>query len=383
MTSLFDPVRVGDWALGSRVVMAPMTRNRAPGALPTPSMASYYGQRAGSAEGAALIVSEATAISPTAQGYSDVPGLWTHEQVAAWRPVTEAVHQRGGCIVAQLWHVGRISHTRLQPGGQAPVAPSAIRAQARTYLVDPDGQGSFVETSQPRALHEQEILSIIEDYAIAADHARQAGFDGVEVHAANGYLIDQFLRSGSNTRDDAWGGPIANRVRFLAEVTRAVVARIGAGRVGVRLSPVSPVNDATDPQPQALFEAAVRTLGPMGLAYVHIVEGQGRAARDHIQGKAPFDYEALRQAYRDSGGQGAWILNNGYDLAMAQQALSDGRADLIAFGRPFIANPDLTARWRTGLPLAEADPSVFYGGGDRGYTDFARGTTGADIQPIT
>ncbi len=374
MADLFDPLQVGAWPLESRVVMAPMTRNRAPGALPTPSMATYYGQRAGAAEGAALIVSEATAISPTAQGYSDVPGLWSDEQVAAWRPVTQAVHARGGRIVAQLWHVGRVSHTSLQPGGQAPVAPSAITAQARTYLVDAQGHSGFVETSPPRALQEHEILGIVQDYVHAAACAIAAGFDGVEVHAANGYLIDQFLRSGANQRTDGWGGSIANRVRFLTEVTRAIAEHIGADRVGVRLSPVTPTNDAFDPEPQALFEAALRALAPLGLAYVHVVVGQGRGARDHRQGDAEFSYEALRAAYRQSGGRGAWMLNNGYDLELAQQDLAQGSADLIAFGRPFIANPDLARRFREGIPLAQADAAVFYGGGDAGYIDFAAGT---------
>ena len=312
------------------------------------------------------------AISPTAQGYSDVPGLWSDAQVAAWRPVVRAVHARGGRIVAQLWHVGRISHTRLQPQGQAPVAPSAITAQARTYLVDENGHGGFVDTSAPRALSEPEILATVQDYAHAAARAREAGFDGVEVHAANGYLIDQFLRSGANHRTDAWGGPVANRVRFLASVTRAVVDRIDADRVGVRLSPVSPTNDAHDDWPQTLFEAAVHVLAPLGLAYVHVVEGQGRGARDHQQGEKDFDYLALREAYRAAGGRGAWMLNNGYDFALAQEAVALGRADLIAVGRPFIANPDLAHRWRAGLPLAQADPSQYYGGGAAGYTDFPR-----------
>lgn len=380
MATLFDPIQVGALCLGSRVVMAPMTRNRAPGALPTSSTATYYGQRAGAAEGAALIVSEATAISPTAQGYADVPGLWSPEQVAAWRPVTKAVHDRGGRIVAQLWHVGRISHTSLMPGGQAPVAPSPITAKARTYLVDGAGRGGFVETSPPRALSGQEIMDVVADYAHAAACAREAGFDGVEVHAANGYLIDQFLRSGANQRTDDWGGPIENRIRFLVAVTRAVVDRIGGNRVGVRLSPVTPTNDAHDPEPQALFECAARALGPLGLAYVHVVEGQGRGARDHRQGDSEFDYAALREAYRQGGGRGAWMLNNGYDLALAQEAIAQGRADLVAFGRPFIANPDLALRWRRGLPLAHSETDVFYGGGDAGYIDFPRAGTQTSAQ---
>lgn len=372
MPSLYEPIRIGDLQLANRIVMAPMTRNRAPGSLPTASMAVYYGQRADPQEGAGLIVSEATAIGPLAQGYADVPGLWSAQQVSAWRPVTQAVHARGGCIVAQLWHVGRISHTSLLPDGEVPVAPSAVRAQARTYVLDALGHGGFVETSAPRELRAGEIPLVIADYRRAAANAVEAGFDGVEIHAANGYLIDQFLRDGSNSRTDEWGGSASNRVRFLREVTQAIAAEIGGGRVGVRLSPVTPTNDARDSNPQYLFETAVRALAPLRLAYLHILEGQGRGDRQFTQGSAPFDYGALREAYTAAGGRGAWMVNNGYDASQAQQAIDAGLADLVSFGRPFIANPDLTARFREGLPLAQPDADRLYGGGDNGYVDYPR-----------
>ncbi len=372
MPSLFDAVQVGDLRLANRIVMAPMTRNRAPQSLPTPSMAVYYAQRADPQEGAGLIVSEATAISPQAQGYSDVPGLWSGEQVRAWRAVTDAVHARQGRIVAQLWHVGRISHTSLLPDGQPPVAPSAVLANARTYIVEAAGSGSFVATSMPRALLREEIPAVIEEFRVAAANAIEAGFDGVEIHAANGYLIDQFLRSGSNRRDDEWGGPIERRVRFLREVTAAVAAEVGGGRTGLRLSPMAPTNDAADDDPQRLFEHAVQQLAPLGLAYLHIVEGQGRGDRGYQVGPKPFDYVALRQAYRDAGGHGAWIVNNGYSAQGAEQVLQEGMADLVSFGRPFIANPDLAARFRDAVPLAEPQQETFYGGGDHGYIDYPR-----------
>lgn len=369
---LFQPLRVGAWALPHRVVMAPLTRNRAPGQLPNALMATYYAQRADPRDGAALIISEATPVCPEGHGYADTPGLHSPEQVQAWRAVTDAVHAAGGLIVAQLWHVGRISHTALQPGGQAPVAPSAVRAQAKTYLIETvDGQrvGRFVEVSQPRALRLDELPGIVQAYAQAARNALDAGFDGVEVHAANGYLLDQFLRRGSNLRTDAYGGPIEHRARLLLEVMQAVTEAIGPDRVGLRLSPVTPANDAWDDEPQPLFEYVVRQLAPMGLAYLHIIEGQTGGARDFQQGAQPFDYAALRRAYRDAGGRGAWMVNNGYDRALAEQALAQG-ADLVAFGRPFISNPDLTRRLREGLPLAEPDRRTFYGGGAEGYTDY-------------
>ncbi len=368
MSTLFDPCQAGGLHLATRIVMAPLTRNRAPGALANARMAQYYRQRAKPATGAGLIVTEATAISHQGQGYADVPGIWSAEQVAAWKQVTDAVHAEGGQIVMQLWHVGRVSHTSLQPGGAAPVAPSAITAKTKTVLLV-DGQAQFVETSAPRALEASELPGIVQDYRRAAANAIAAGFDGVEVHAANGYLIDQFLRSGSNARSDAYGGSIDNRARFLNEVMQAVVAEIGGGRTGVRLSPVTPANDASDDAPQPLFTHVVQQLAPLDLAYVHVIEGATGGPREHQQGPTPFDYAALRSAYRSAGGQGAWMVNNGYDLALANRALAKG-ADLVAFGRPFIANPDLGARLKNGGPFNPVERATLYGGGDAGYLDY-------------
>jgi N-ethylmaleimide reductase len=370
--TLFDTVHVGAWSLPNRVVMAPLTRNRAPGQLPTPLMATYYAQRAHPQHGAGLIIAEATPVCPEGHGYADTPGIHNPQQVRAWRQVTEAVHAVGGHIVLQLWHVGRISHVSLQPQGQAPVAPSAIRAQAKTYVIETvDGQrvGRFVDVSEPRALRLDELPTIVDAYRQAAINAMEAGFDGIEVHAANGYLLDQFLRSGSNRRTDAYGGSIANRARLLHEVMQAVTDAIGSARVGIRLSPVTPVNDAHDDDPQPLFEYVVQQLAPLGLAYVHIIEGQTGGPRDYQPGPQPFDYDALRRAYRNAGGQGAWMVNNGYDRALAEQAIARG-ADLVAFGRPFISNPDLTRRLRDGLPLNPLQRETLYGGGAEGYTDY-------------
>ena len=362
MTTLFDPITVGDIALSNRVVMAPLTRNRAPGAVPTPLMATYYRQRAS----AGLLITEATAISHQGQGYSDVPGLYAPEQVAGWKPVTAAVHEAGGKIVTQLWHVGRVSHTALQPNGGAPVAPSAITAKTKTVLIQ-DGVPTFVETSTPRALETSELPGIVDDYRRAAKAAIEAGFDGVEIHAANGYLIDQFLKTGSNQRTDAYGGSIENRARLLVEVVQAITEAIGGGRTGIRLSPVTPANDVVDADPQPLFDYVVRQLARFGLAYVHIIEGATGGPRELAD--RPFDYAALKAAYRAAGGQGAWMVNNGYDLALANQAVADG-ADLVAFGRPFIANPDLVERLKRGGPFNEGDRATYYGGGEAGYTDY-------------
>ncbi|MFT4190712.1 MAG: alkene reductase [Comamonas sp.] len=367
MPHLFDPLDLHGLALANRVVMAPLTRNRSPQAVPPALAATYYAQRAS----AGLIVTEATAISHQGQGYADVPGLYTAQALDGWRAVTRAVHAQGGKIVVQLWHVGRISHDSLQPGGQPPVAPSAITAQARTYLVGADGQGEFAATSAPRALREDELPGIVADYRKAARTAIEAGFDGVEIHAANGYLIDQFLRAGSNQRSDAYGGSIDHRARFLFEVTDAVTAEVGgAVQVGIRLSPVTPANDAFDPAPQPLFEHVARGLATRALAYVHVIEGATGGPREHQQGDAPFDYAAFKQAYRQAGGQGAWKLNNGYDRALAEAALASGAADLVAFGRPFISNPDLVERLRRNAPLNKGDEATFYGGGARGYIDY-------------
>ena len=366
MSTLFEPLTAGALSLSNRIVMAPLTRNRSPDAVPLERTALYYAQRAT----AGLLVTEATAISHQGQGYADVPGLYAPEQLAGWRRVTDAVHAQGGRIVVQMWHVGRISHTSLQPEGGAPVAPSAIRAKSKTFIHDAEGKGAFVDTSEPRALDASELPGIVEDYRRAARAAIDAGFDGVEVHAANGYLIDQFLRSGSNARTDAYGGSIENRARFLGEVMRAVVEEIGGDRTGIRISPVTPANDAHDPDPQPLFAHVVEVLAPLDLAFVHIIEGATGGERAYTQGDAPFDYAALKAAYAKAGGTGAWIVNNDYDKADAEAALASGHADAVAFGRPFIANPDLVRRLREDAPLNTPDQATFYGGGDAGYTDY-------------
>ena len=368
MKNLFEPCQAGALQLASRIVMAPLTRNRAPNALPNALMAEYYAQRANPATGAGLIITEATAISHQGQGYSDVPGIWSTAQVKAWQPITQGVHAKGGKIVMQLWHVGRISHTSLQPGGQAPVAPSAIVAKSKTVLIE-NGVPSFVATSEPRALLLEEIPGIVADYRKAARNAIEAGFDGIEVHAANGYLIDQFLRADSNHRSDTYGGSIENRARLLKEVMNAVCEEIGAGRCGIRISPVTPANDASDSAPQALFEHVAQFLGSLSLAYVHVIEGSTGAARDYQQGDQAFDYEALKAAYQQAGGKGAWMLNNGYERELADHALQNG-ADLIAFGKSFIANPDLGSRLKQNGPYNLPDRATFYGGKEIGYTDY-------------
>ncbi|MEO5658968.1 MAG: alkene reductase, partial [Polaromonas sp.] len=351
MPSLFDTVQVGDLQLPNRIVMAPLTRNRAPDAIPTALMAEYYAQRAT----AGLLITEATAISHQAQGYADVPGLYGTEQLDGWKRVTEAVHDEGGKIVVQLWHVGRVSHTDLQPGGGKPVAPSAITAKTKTVLLK-DGVPTFVATSEPRALDAEELPGIVHTYGAAALNAvESAGFDGVEIHGANGYLLDQFLKSGSNQRSDDYGGPIKNRARLLLEVTRAVVDAVGGGRTGIRLSPVTPANDAFDADPQPLFEYVVKQLAKFDLAYLHIIEGATGGKRELTE--RPFDYAALKAAYQCAGGTSAWMVNNGYDKALAEQAVKAG-ADLIAFGKPFIANPDLVKRLRSDAPLNEPDPAT-------------------------
>ncbi|HET8744832.1 MAG TPA: alkene reductase [Ramlibacter sp.] len=359
MKSLFEPVQLGRLQLPNRIVMAPLTRNRAPDAIPTPLMAEHYAQRAS----AGLIISEATAITQQGQGYADVPGLYGTEQLDGWKKVTDAVHRKGGRIYCQLWHVGRVSHVDLQPHGGKPVAPSAIPAKTKTWL-----GGHFVPVSEPRALDAGELPGIVQDFRHAARHAvASGGFDGVEVHGANGYLLDQFLKSGANERRDDYGGSIPNRARLLLEVMRAVAEEIGADRVGVRLSPVTPANDIVDADPQPLFEYVVRELAKIGLAYVHVIEGATGGPRE-VDGR-PFDYAALQRAWRDAGAKGAWMVNNGYDRRLAEQALEQG-ADLVAFGRAYIANPDLVERLRANAPLADLDKATLYGGGAKGYTDY-------------
>lgn len=359
MTTLFDPIRFGDIMAANRIAMAPLTRNRAgAGRVPTALMAEYYAQRAS----AGLIVTEATQISPEGQGYLDTPGIYNQEQVAGWRRVTDAVHAKGGKIVLQLWHVGRISHVSLLPDGLQPVSSTARRAQSKTFTAK-----GFEDVSEPRALRLDELPRIVAAYAQAARNAINAGFDGVEVHSANGYLLEQFLRDSVNDRTDAYGGPKENRARLLLEVMQAVVAEIGAGRTGVRLSPVTPANDAQqDSDAQGLFNYVVEQLAPLKLAFIHVVEGATGGPRD----VAPFDYAALRSRFKQGNASGAWIVNNGYTRAMAVDAVASGAADLVAFGKPFISNPDLVERLRADAPLAALNRDTLYGGGAAGYTDY-------------
>jgi len=359
MTTLFTPIRFGDIQAANRVAMAPLTRNRAgAGQVPTALMATYYAQRAS----AGLIVTEATQISAEGQGYLDTPGLYNPAQVAAWRHITDAVHAAGGKIVVQLWHVGRISHVSLLPNGQAPVSSTARRANTQTFTAK-----GFEGVSEPRALRTDELPRIVAEYRHAARCAIDAGFDGVEIHAANGYLLEQFLRDSINDRSDAYGGSRENRARLLLEVMNAVVAEIGAGRTGLRLSPVTPANDAAqDSDAQGLYGYVVEQLAPLKLAFLHVVEGATGGPRD----VAPFDYAALRSRFKAGNEHGAWIVNNAYDRAMAIEAVASGETDLVAFGKPFISNPDLVARLRGDAPLAALNRDTLYGGGAAGYTDY-------------
>jgi N-ethylmaleimide reductase len=358
MTSLFDPLQLGDIALANRIVMAPLTRDRAgPGRTPHALNAEYYAQRADPRTGAGLLVSEGTQISALGQGYLDTPGIYSPEQLAGWKLVTDAVHARGGRIVAQIWHVGRISHTSLLPPGEVPVSATAQPANTKTFT--PAG---FEPVSEPRALSTAEVAEVVQQFRRAARNAIDAGFDGVEVHGANGYLIEQFLRDSCNDRTDRYGGPIEHRVRFAVEVMQAVCAEIGPGRVGVRLSPVTPANDiGQDSDPTALYTHLVQQLAPLGFAFIEIVEGATGGPRDF----APFDFDALRRHW-----PGAWIVNNGYTRETALQAVESGRADAVSFGKAIISNPDLGRRLRENLPLAAWNQKTFYGGGAEGYTDY-------------
>jgi N-ethylmaleimide reductase len=352
-TKLFDSYKLGALTLPNRLVMAPLTRNRAvAGLVPSPLAVEYYGQRAS----AGLLVTEASQVSQQGQGYQDTPGIYSKEQVAGWRKVTERVHERGGRIFLQAWHVGRISHTSLQPNQAAPVAPSAIRAKGKTFV-----NNTFTDISEPRALALEEIPGIIEDFKRGAANAIAAGFDGVEIHGANGYLLDQFAKDGTNKRTDAYGGSIENRAKLMLEVSKVVAAEIGAERTGIRISPVTPANDVSDSNPQPLFDYIVDHLNALKLSYIHVIEGATGGPRD----VAPFDYGSLRKRFKQ-----AYIANNGYDFELATRVLAANEADLIAFGKPFIANPDLVERLKKGAPLNTPDKATFYGGGAKGYTDY-------------
>lgn len=356
LDALFSPLRIGALDVANRIAMAPLTRARGDmEGVQTPLAAEYYGQRAS----AGLIISEATNISRQGRGYAYTPGIYTDRQIEAWRPITEAVHSRGGKIVLQLWHVGRFSHVSLQEDGSAPVAPSAIQAGDLAFT-----ESGFERPSMPRALLTEEIPGLISDYARAARNARIAGFDGVEVHSANCYLLEQFIRDSTNERTDRYGGSIENRTRLPFEVCEAVAAEIGADRVGIRLSPIThAVGDTPfDSDPQRTYDYLAERLGLLKLAYLHCIEGQTRGDN------APdaFDFQSLRQRFG-----GAYIANNGFTGEIARDAIVSGRADMIAFGRPFISNPDLVERLRHGEPLEpEAGKELLYGGGAHGYTDW-------------
>ena len=353
MATLFDSYTLGTIPLANRIVMAPLTRNRAAaGFVPGPFAADYYAQRAT----AGLLIAEATQVSQQGQGYQDTPGIYTDAQVEGWRVVTDRVHAAGGKIFLQLWHVGRISHVDLQPNGGAPVAPSAIRADAKTFVGN-----AFVDTSTPRALELDEMPGIVEDFRRAAANAIRAGFDGVEVHGANGYLLDQFAKDGANRRTDAYGGSIENRARLMLEVTKAVVAEVGADRTGIRISPVSPASGVSDSNPQPLFDYIVDALSALDLVYLHVIEGATGGDRDF----APFDYASLRRRFANT-----YMANNGYTLELATKAVESNTADLIAFGQPYIANPDLVERFKQHAPLNTIDQDTLYGGGAKGYTDY-------------
>jgi N-ethylmaleimide reductase len=349
--SLFTPFQLGDLVLANRMVMAPMTRNRAEkaGAVP-PLMVTYYQQRAT----AGLIITESTTVSPLGVGYPFTPGIYDDAQAMSWLRVTDAVHSAGGRIFAQLQHCGRVSHPSLLPEGAWPVAPSALRPSGDAVTLT--GHQPFVT---PRELTTPEIADVVAQFRDAGARARLAGFDGVEIHGANGYLIDQFLRDGSNHRADEYGGNVMNRMRLLNEVLDAVCGVWPADRVGLRLTPENRFNSMSDSDPQRHFGAIVEQLSGRGLAYLHVLEGDMQTRAVTV------DYRALRKRF-----SGPYVANNGYDLSRARQKLYEGDADLIAFGVPFLANPDLVRRYREGLPLNAADASTFYGGGENGYTDY-------------
>ncbi|MGF6281545.1 alkene reductase [Pseudomonas mandelii] len=362
---LFQPIALGPYTLAHRVAMAPLTRSRAgqPGDIPTAMNAEYYRQRAS----AALIITEATQISRQGQGYAWTPGIYSDEQVQAWREVSTQVHEAGGLIFMQLWHVGRVSHPSFQPDNALPVAPSALPVPGKTFIVDTDGNGVWGDVPVPRALQTSEIAGIISDYRRAARNALNAGMDGVEIHAGNGYLLDQFINSNSNQREDAYGGSLENRARLLLEVVAAVVDEVGAERVGVRLTPMGRFMGMGDETPQATFGHIVHSLNQWTLAYLHLVEPAvvGTVKDENFDPRWDEIIGQLRAAW-----DGVLMIAGGYDPETAEQALIDGRADIIAFGRPFLANPDLPRRIRDGLSLNTPDPSTFFGGDQRGYVDY-------------
>ena len=362
---LFQPVRLGRYNLPHRMVMAPLTRSRArqPGNVPSALNACYYAQRAS----AALIVTEATQVSLQGQGYAWTPGIHSREQIEGWRLVTDAVHKAGGLIFLQLWHVGRISHPSLQPDGMLPVAPSAIKPRGEAFIENENGEGELVPFVTPRALQIEEMPYLVRQYARGSRNALEAGFDGVEVHAANGYLFDQFINSSTNRRTDAYGGPIENRMRLLIDVVEAVSDVWGQDRVGVRLSPLGTFNDMGDDDPETTFGRVAEKLNGGALAYLHIVNPAVAAFEKGIEPDpgALRMLELLRERYG-----GTLIIAGGFDHDTAEGWLRRDKADLIAFGRKFLANPDLPERFRSHASLNADDPSSYYGGGAKGYTDY-------------
>ncbi len=362
---LQQPLQIGDLQLAHRIVMAPLTRMRAgPGDVPTSLSRTYYEQRASRG---GLIVSEATQISKVGKGFPGTPGIYDGTQVRAWRDITDAVHERGGIIVLQLWHVGRISHSSHQPDGALPVAPSAVRPAGNA--LGPDFKRVPFET--PRELTLEEIWNTVDDYKRAARNAAAAGFDGVEIHAANGYLLDQFLQDRTNQRSDGYGGSAENRARLLLEVTDAVIGVWGRERVGVRLSPFGTYGDIADSDPLALFEHVSRRLGRRGIAYLHLIEPRASlvSGSDVLIDEPPSGLESFRRAF-----SGPCIVAGGYTRQCANACLAQGRADAVGFGRLFIANPDLPDRFRKNAKLAAYDRTTFYGGGAKGYTDYPAST---------
>ncbi len=359
--TLFTPLQLSDITLQNRIMMAPLTRMRSkqPGNIPYELNAEYYTQRAS----AGLIISEATQISQQAQGYPGTPGIHSSEQIKGWKIVTDAVHKKGGIIFLQLWHVGRISHSSYQINGSLPVGPSAIKPTGKAITAD----WKQVDFETPHALNAEEIQKIIQDYKVAAKNAKDAGFDGVEVHGANGYLLDQFLQDGSNKRNDSYGGSIENRSRFLLEVIDAIIGIWGKERVGVRLSPYSTFNDMSDSDPIALFTYVTSKLNDMGIAYIHMIEPRATNAggADTIDQSAPCTSKLFKPYFH-----GAFISAGGYTPESAKQAVENGMADAIAFGRLFIANPDLPERIKEGKELNPYNRATFYGGSAQGYTDY-------------
>ena len=352
--NLFTPIRLGPYSLNNRLVMAPLTRCRAgAGNAPQAMNVEYYRQRAS----AGLIISEGSQISAAAVGYLGTPGIHSPEQIAGWKQVTDAVHERNGRIFLQLWHCGRVSHPSMLPNGMLPVAPSAIRAEGHAHTIE--GSQAFVT---PHALTVNEIAGIVDDFQSAAKNAQVAGFDGVEIHAANGYLIDQFIRDGANQRTDEYGGSLKNRSRLLMEITAAVAEVWGADRVGVRLSPINAFNDMHDSNPQQIFDFVANALNPFNLAYLHVTEWAGH---DPSQPKPDFDFHQLRASFN-----GTYMTNGGYDKASANAAIGSGATDLIAFGKLYIANPDLAERFAADATLNTPDVNTFYGGNETGYTDY-------------